>query len=61
MRASSPVVMCEVYRQRLTCATKPQLDMLKRVTAWDGALPRNLLFYFMERPLLTRDEIFATF
>jgi two-component SAPR family response regulator len=31
------------------------------VTSWDGALPRNLFFYFMDRPLVTRDEIFATF
>ncbi len=31
------------------------------ITNWDGALPRNLFFYFMDRPLVTRDEIFATF
>jgi two-component SAPR family response regulator len=28
------------------------------VKSWDGALPRNLFFYFMDRPLVTRDEIF---
>jgi DNA-binding SARP family transcriptional activator len=28
---------------------------------WDGALPRNLFFYFMDHPLVTRDEIFQTF
>jgi two-component SAPR family response regulator len=31
------------------------------ITNWDGALPRNLFFFFMDRPLVTRDEIFATF
>jgi two-component SAPR family response regulator len=31
------------------------------ITNWDGALPRNLFFYFMDRPLVTRDEIFDTF
>jgi len=31
------------------------------ITNWDGALPRNLFFYFMDRPLVTRDEIFETF
>ncbi len=33
----------------------------KPVTNWDGALPRNLFFFFMDRPLVTRSEIFATF
>lgn len=28
---------------------------------WDGALPRNLFFFFMDRPLVTRREIFETF
>ncbi len=31
------------------------------IVNWDGALPRNLFFFFIDRPLLTRDEIFATF
>jgi len=31
------------------------------ITNWDGALPRNLFFYFMDHHLVTRDEIFATF
>ncbi|MBC7810240.1 MAG: hypothetical protein H7175_03795 [Burkholderiales bacterium] len=31
------------------------------ITNWDGALPRNLFFYFMDHPLVTRDEIFSTF
>lgn len=32
-----------------------------QITNWDGALPRNLFFYFLDRPLVTRDEIFETF
>lgn len=31
------------------------------ITNWDGALPRNLFFYFMDHGLVTRDEIFETF
>jgi two-component SAPR family response regulator len=31
------------------------------VTNWDGALPRNLFFYFIDNPLVTRDQIFETF
>jgi DNA-binding SARP family transcriptional activator len=31
------------------------------VTNWDGALPRNLFFFFMDKPLVTRSEIFQTF
>ena len=31
------------------------------ITSWDGALPRNLFFFFMDHPLVTRDEIFETF
>jgi two-component SAPR family response regulator len=33
----------------------------QQITNWDGALPRNLFFFFMDNPLVTRDEIFATF
>lgn len=51
---------------------KPQLEVYalgrghalvngQQITNWDGALPRNLFFFFMDRPLVTRDEIFATF
>jgi two-component SAPR family response regulator len=51
---------------------KPQLEVYalgrgyamvngQPITNWDGALPRNLFFYFMDNPLVTRDEIFATF
>jgi tetratricopeptide (TPR) repeat protein len=31
------------------------------LTRWDGALPRSLFFFFIDRPLLTRDEIFGAF
>lgn len=33
----------------------------QQVDNWDGALPRNLFFFFMDRPLVTRKEIFETF
>jgi DNA-binding SARP family transcriptional activator len=31
------------------------------IDTWDGPLPRNLFFYFVDHNLITRDEIFATF
>lgn len=31
------------------------------IVNWDGALPRNLFFYFIDHPLTTRDAIFQTF
>lgn len=31
------------------------------ITNWDGALPRNLFFFFMDNPLVTRDQIFDIF
>lgn len=51
---------------------KPQLEVYalgrgyalvngQQITNWDGALPRNLFFYFVDHPLVTRDEIFRTF
>lgn len=51
---------------------KPQLEVYalgrgyalvngQMITNWDGALPRNLFFFFMDHPLVTRDEIFSTF
>jgi two-component SAPR family response regulator len=51
---------------------KPQLEVYalgrgyvlangQPIANWDGALPRNLFFYFMDNPLVTRDEIFETF
>jgi two-component SAPR family response regulator len=53
-------------------APKPQLEVYalgrgyalvngQQITNWDGALPRNLFFYFVDHPLVTRDEIFKTF
>jgi DNA-binding SARP family transcriptional activator len=33
----------------------------QEIVHWDGALPRNLFFYLVDHPLITRDEIFATF
>ncbi len=51
---------------------KPQLEVYafgrghalvngQPISNWDGALPRNLFFFFMDHPLVTRDEIFETF
>ncbi len=31
------------------------------VDTWDGPLPRNLFYYFIDHPMITRDEIFETF
>ncbi len=31
------------------------------VTVWDGPLPRNLFYYFIDHPLITREEVFAEF
>ncbi|MBN1202088.1 MAG: bacterial transcriptional activator domain-containing protein [Anaerolineae bacterium] len=31
------------------------------VTRWDGSLPRHLFYYFVENPMVTRDEIFEVF
>src|SRR5258708_34356259 len=33
----------------------------RRIDRWDGALPRSLFFYFIDRGMVTRDEIFQTF
>lgn len=33
----------------------------ERIETWDGALPRNLFFYFVDNDLVTRDEIFKLF
>ena len=51
---------------------KPQLEIYafgrghavsngREVHRWDGALPRNLFFYFIDNPLVTRDQIFEIF
>jgi len=53
-------------------ADKPQLEIYAfgrghaiinglTVESWDGALPRNLFFYFIDKDLVTRDEIFNVF
>ncbi|HEX3053476.1 MAG TPA: bacterial transcriptional activator domain-containing protein, partial [Aggregatilineaceae bacterium] len=31
------------------------------VTSWDGSLPRYLFYYFVDHPMVTRDEIFSVF
>jgi DNA-binding SARP family transcriptional activator len=31
------------------------------ITTWDGPLPRNLFYFFVDHPMVTRDEIFDTF
>jgi len=33
----------------------------RQIMQWDGALPRSLFFYFIDRGMTTRDEVFATF
>lgn len=51
---------------------KPQLEIYafgrghavtngREIKNWDGALPRNLFFYFIDNPLVTRDQIFEVF
>lgn len=32
-----------------------------QIDSWDGPLPRNLFYYFVDHPMVTRDEIFETF
>lgn len=33
----------------------------KRITQWEGLLPFAMFFYFIDRGMMTRDEIFKTF
>ena len=33
----------------------------RQIEQWDGALPRALFFYFIDRGMTTRDEVFSTF
>jgi two-component SAPR family response regulator len=51
---------------------KPQLEVYafgrghvitngREIRNWDGALPRNLFFYFVDNPLVTRNQIFQVF
>ena len=53
-------------------SVKPQLEVYafgrghavsngQEISSWDGALPRNLFFYFIDNPLVTRDQIFEIF
>lgn len=53
-------------------AVKPQVEVYafgrghalvngQEISNWDGALPRNLFFYFVHNQLVTRDDIFQTF
>lgn len=52
--------------------TKPQLECYalgrgsvllngRPITTWEGTLPRTLTFFLIDRPLVTRDEIFNAF
>ena len=51
---------------------KPQLEIYsfgpghavvngREIETWDGALPRNLFFFFVDNELVTRDQIFEVF
>lgn len=31
------------------------------VNSWDGSLPRHLFYYFVDHPMVTRDQIFSVF
>lgn len=73
----SAVVLGTEYRKNDLMFTvenrpKPQVEVYalgrghvlvngQEITNWDGALPRNLFFYFVDNPLVTRDDIFGTF
>lgn len=75
--AGEAVILSTQHRQRALTFTvqttpKPQLEVYglgagfvlmngKLIEHWDGVLPRNLFFYFIDKPLATRDDIFRTF
>lgn len=75
--AGEAVILGTQHRQRALTFTvqttpKPQLEVYglgagfvlingKLIEHWDGVLPRNLFFYFVDNPLVTRDDIFRTF
>lgn len=77
VRRGEAVVLGTEYRKNNVMFTveehpRPQLEVYslgrgyalvngQQITNWDGALPRNLFFFFMDRPLVTRKEIFETF
>lgn len=53
-------------------APKPQLEVYafgrghvlvngREIVNWDGALPRNLFFFFVDNKMVTRNEIFSVF
>ena len=55
-----------------TASDKPQLEVYGfgtghvyvnglPIDTWDGPLPRNLFFFYIDHPMVTRDEIFETF
>ncbi|NJL95885.1 MAG: hypothetical protein HC915_20215 [Anaerolineae bacterium] len=31
------------------------------ITAWEGSLPRNLFYFFVDKPMVTRAEVFESF
>jgi DNA-binding SARP family transcriptional activator len=31
------------------------------ITAWEGSLPRNLFYFFIDKPMVTRSEVFESF
>ncbi|MFP4320972.1 MAG: BTAD domain-containing putative transcriptional regulator [Anaerolineales bacterium] len=31
------------------------------ITAWEGSLPRNLFYFFIDKPMVTRSEVFEAF
>ena len=75
--AGDAIVLGTEYRKNdimftVEDAPKPQVEVYafgrghaivngEEIQNWDGALPRNLFFYFIDNPLVTRDDIFATF
>ncbi len=75
--AGDAVILGTQHRQRALTFTvqetpKPQLEVYglgagfvlingKLIEQWEGGLPRNLFFYFIDNPLATRDDIFRTF
>lgn len=75
--AGDAVILGTEYRRNDVMFTiedraKPQLEVYafgrghalvngQEITNWDGALPRNLFFFFIDKRLVTRDDIFATF
>ncbi len=75
--ANEVVILGTEHRQRALTFTvepipKPQLEVYgfgtglslvngKKIDNWDGALARNLFFYLIDNPIVTREDIFRTF